>query len=183
MAFKCDGKCRKESHYFTANHLCKQVCERCSAVRQFDNKEQPMTYKHFDEDAPYMKTIITHRDHVAQAKELSPWSYVGWQIENTPYDWLHVCYLGTGPGHVASVLKMLQLLGYGYEPGESDEMFLRRTTLEMRETCREHKRSDLNRILRCCSLLFVSFLLKPVEALPPSTDPINFELLPTGGLL
>lgn len=142
-----------------------------------------MTFKRFSEDAPYMETIITHKEYLAKTRVISPWACVGWQIENTPYDWLHVCYLGTGPGHVASVLKMLQVLGYGYERGETDDMFLRRTTLEMRETCRKLGRSDCNRIRVLGFPSFPKSVCKSIEALLTAKDPFDGELLSTGGVL
>ena len=101
-----------------------------------------MTFKCFAETAPYLQTILSHKRYVEKARVLSPWVPIGWQLENTPHDWLHVCYLGTGPGHVALTLKMLQVLGYGFQSGESDDMFLRRTSLEMRQTCKQFGRSD-----------------------------------------
>ena len=50
---------------------------------------------------------------------------------------MHVVYLGIGPGHIASCLKFLQLLGYGYERDETSAVFLKRVTLEMRGKCKE----------------------------------------------
>ena len=90
-------------------------------------------------NAGYISTCIDHSEYLRTAKRVSPWTQVvGLQIENCAQDFMHLCYLGIGPGHVASCLKMLKVLGYSYEEGESDDVFLRQVTLDMRRTCKAY---------------------------------------------
>lgn len=53
------------------------------------------------------------------------------------YDW---SYLGTAASHVASSLKLVRALGYFYERDESEDLFLKRISLEMKRTCKQHGR-------------------------------------------
>lgn len=46
--------------------------------------------------------------------------------------------LGDCKKHVPSCLKILKLWGY-YEEGESNEQFLKRTSLEMKDDCKRKK--------------------------------------------
>ena len=137
--FKADLKARKEAHLFRENYLCKRMCDRCGAIQSRGVDPEAMSYKDTRPDADYAGSIITHADYCCSAPRVSPWAAIGgWQIENSVYDFMHVCYLGTAASHIASTLKMLRVLGYHYEDGESEDLFLKRISLEMKETCRQN---------------------------------------------
>ena len=139
LGFKADLKARKQCHRFQRYYLCKKLCERCDAVQLRSNSHHRMSYKDFSPSAPYLETIMDHDEFMQQAGCVSPWACIpGWQVENCFFDFMHLAYLGTCRSHVPSVLKMLQCLGYCYETGESDELFLKRTSIEMRETCKQN---------------------------------------------
>ena len=139
LGFKADLKARKQCHRFDRYYQCKHCCERCDAVQVRTNENHRMSYKNFSSSAPYLQTIMDHDEFVQRAPRISPWADVeGWQVENCFFDFMHLAYLGTCRGHFPSVLKLLQCKGYCYEPGESDDLFLKRTSIEMREACRKH---------------------------------------------
>ena len=140
MGMKADLKARKECNRFNKKYyLCKNMCERCDAVQLRTNQDHPMNYKNMSRSAPYLETCIDHDEYIRTSSEISPWSLVtGWQLENVFFDFMHLVYLGTARSHVPSALKILRHLGYFYEEGESEELFLRRTSLEMRATCKKH---------------------------------------------
>ena len=135
LVFKADLKAKKQAHLLERNYQCKLLCERCDAVQPKTSEPQRLTYKNMAVDAPYLNTLVTHEHYLATTLKPSPWTPMGWRIDNTPHDWMHVVYLGTAPGHIASCLKLLQLLGYGYKEGESTELYLRRASIEMRKEC------------------------------------------------
>ena len=140
FAFKADLKARKQCHRFDRYYQCRNLCERCDAIQVRSNEIHPMTYKNMSVSAPYLDTFLDHSSYMERAHRASPWSIIpGWQIDNCPLDWMHLVYLGTARGHIPSVLKLLQNLGRCYEEGESDDLFLRRASIEMRETCKKHR--------------------------------------------
>ena len=139
LGFKADLKARKQCHRFDRYYQCKLCCERCDAVQVRTNENHRTSYKNMSSSAPYLQTIMDHDEFVQRAHRISPWAdVVGWQVENCFFDFMHLAYLGTCRGHIPSVLKLLQCKGYCYEPGESDDLFLKRTSIEMRETCRKN---------------------------------------------
>ena len=52
---------------------------------------------------------------------------------------MHLGYLGVAKNHVPSCLKLLRRSGFHYEAGESEDKFLKRVSLEMRQDCKQHK--------------------------------------------
>ena len=100
---------------------------------------EPMTYKNMSDDAPYAGTCIDHDAYVRTARRLTPWLAVeGFQFEHITFDMMHLVFLGVARNHVPSVLKMLKLFGFHYEEGESDEKFLQRASMEMKQDCKDH---------------------------------------------
>ena len=141
LAFKADLKARKECHQFKKYYLCKNLCERCDAVQPKSNKDidHPMSFKNMSPASPYVATCIDHAKYLETNAhdELSPWCCVpGFDLETCTYDVMHAIFLGIARDHVPSCLKFMQHLGYSYEPGESDELFLKRMSIEMRTTCK-----------------------------------------------
>lgn len=140
FAFKADLKARKECNNFKKYYQCKAFCERCDAVQHTKDQPELYSYKNMNPSAPYAATVINHDQYIAATRDPSPWINVeGWQLETVTFDFMHVVYLGIARNLIPSCLKMLQLQGYGYEPGETDDMFLKRISVEMRETCKSQK--------------------------------------------
>ena len=52
---------------------------------------------------------------------------------------MHLIFLGIAKNHVPSCLKILKLWGYHYEAGESDELFLKNVSFEMKQDCKRKK--------------------------------------------
>lgn len=139
LAFKADLKARKEAHYFDKNYSRRECCERCKACQLKSNAIHMYSFKNMSPSAPYAQEFVTHESYLATTPNISPWAKVaGFQIENCSWDWMRVCFLGTAPGHIASCLKLLKHVGYSYSPDESDAVFLRRFTIEMRAVCKKH---------------------------------------------
>lgn len=145
FGFKADLKARKQCHLFTKYYLCKDCCERCSAVKPTTSAPHPMTYKNMAPNAPYVTTCIDLDLYVATCDRISPWSAIeGFQLETVTWDFMHVVYLGTARDHVPSVLKMLHHLGYHYTEGETDDHFLKCIYMEMKKDCKQKGRHVLN---------------------------------------
>ena len=135
VAFKADLKARKECHYFFRYFKRRLCCDRCLAVQ--GGSAEPLTYKDMGAGAAHLYTPVSHEVYLRTAQKISPWSAVeGWRLENTAFDFMHNVYLGTARGHIPSTLKALQLLGYWHAPGQTDDVFLKRVTVEMRDTCK-----------------------------------------------
>ena len=138
LAFKADLKARKQCHEFSRYYLCKQCCERCDALQLRKNEENPLSFKNMSPMAPYVTTCIGHAEYLARDPVTSPWCCVaGFQLETCTYDVMHLVFLGTARDHIPSCLKLMQHLGYCFQPGESDDMFLKRISIEMRTTCKQ----------------------------------------------
>ena len=98
-----------------------------------------MTYKDFGPGAPYAATCTSHSEYLETCDRVSPWSAVsGWQLETVTFDTMHVIWLGIARDLFPSALKLLRLWGFHYKADETTEEFLRRTSLEMKETCKRH---------------------------------------------
>ena len=139
FGFKADLKARKEAHLFDRNYACREMCERCDACQYKSNATSQYSYKNMGPSARYADRMLSHEEYLATTSKVSPWVAVpGFQLENCALDWMLLCYLGTAPGHIASCLKLLKHSGYYYEQGEPDSMFLRRVSIEMRQTCKQH---------------------------------------------
>ena len=140
VAFKADLKARKECHTFVKYYKCKNFCDRCDAIQPFTNVPVRLTYKNMSPTAPYVGTEINHDQYMATTlpRHVSPWErhVENWQFETCVFDFMHVVYLGVARDLVPSCFKLLQHLGYGCEDGETDDVFLKRVTMEMRATCK-----------------------------------------------
>lgn len=144
LVFKADLKARKQSHLFRNYYQCRNICEQCKAVNPGRAMGDRFTYKNMRPGAPYAATCINHQEYCRTATRISPWSsVVGWQVENTSWDWMHLVYLGVAQSHVASCIKMIQLLGCGFDANETDDLYLKRTSIEMRQTCKSFGHLDL----------------------------------------
>ena len=140
MTFKADLKARWQCHRLDNYYRCKKCCDRCMAIQPMDSTQHPMTYKNTARDAPYAATCKDHDEYLRTARQQSPWCAVpGFQIETASFDMMHLVYLGIAKNHVPSCLKILKLYGYHYDAGESDEMFLKRVSIEMKQDCKEQK--------------------------------------------
>lgn len=140
VAFKADLKARNECHTFVKYYKCKNFCDRCDAIQPFTNVPVRLTYKNMSPTAPYVGTEINHDQYMATTlpRHVSPWErhVENWQFETCVFDFMHVVYLGVARDLVPSCFKLLQHLGYGCEDGETDDVFLKRVTMEMRATCK-----------------------------------------------
>lgn len=162
FSFKADLKARMECNFFFKRYYkCKQCCDRCNAVAPTTNQPDPLSYKDFSPQAAYTRTLVTHEQYMRSTPPalISPWAAVGgWQLESVGFDWMHLVYLGVAKDLVPSALRLLNILGYGYEPGETDAKFLQRATMEMRESCKNKGffRSNANfRDFVFCPVLFI----------------------------
>lgn len=125
-------------------YKCRKLCDRCDAIQNFSARPHPMTYKNTARDAPYVATFKNHDIYLRQAKRISPWSKVpGWSFDTLPYDMMHLVFLGIAKNHVPSCLKILKLWGYYYEEGESDDMFLKKVSYEMKQDCKRKRCLDV----------------------------------------
>ena len=116
------------------------MCDRCGAIQSFTLQPHPMTYKNTARDAPFAATCKGHDQYILETRDISPWSKVpGWSFETLPYDLMHLIFLGIAKNHVPSCLKILKLWGYHYEAGESDELFLKNVSFEMKQDCKRKK--------------------------------------------
>ena len=112
FGFKADLKARKEAHHFARNYSCLQMCERCDACQYKSNSTSEYSYKIMGPTARYADHLLSHEEYLATTSKISPWTRVaGFQIENATLDWMHLCYLGTAPSHIASCLKLLKHVG------------------------------------------------------------------------
>ena len=140
MTFKADLKARMQCHRLEQYYRCKKCCDRCMAIQPMDSRPHPMTYKNTARDAPYASTCKDHDEYLQTARHQSPWCAVpGFQFETMSFDMMHLVYLGIAKNHIPSCLKILKLYGYHYEGGESDEKFLKRVSMEMKQDCKERK--------------------------------------------
>ena len=164
MTFKADLKARMQCHRLEHYYRCKQCCDRCLAIQPMDSRPHPMTYKNTARNAPYASTCKDHDEYLRSARHPSPWCAVpGFQFETMSFDMMHLVYLGIAKNHIPSCLKILKLFGYHYTAGESDEMFLKRVSIEMKQDCKEQK-----------SLVAIERMFS--STLPPNMfDPQNLE--------
>lgn len=140
MTFKADLKARAQCHLLDNYYRCKRLCDRCAAVQPMNSQPHDMTYKNTAVDAPYAGTCKDHSAYLNTAKQPSPWCKVqGFRFETISFDTMHLIYLGIAKNHVPSAFKILRLLGFHYEVGETDEQFLKRLGLEMKQDCKEMK--------------------------------------------
>lgn len=148
IAFKADLKARKECHVLDAYYKCRKCCDRCDAVQPFTSAPEPMTYKDMAYDAPYAATCKDHWSYLQNAQQLSPWAVVpGWQFETLTFDMMHLVFLGVARNHVPSCLKILKLKGFHYDLGDSDQVFLKKVSFEMKDDCKQHKHLAINTFL------------------------------------
>ena len=116
--------------------------KRCvTGAKQFSltSAPHPMTYKNMADNAPYVTTCKDHGEYLRTARRITPWIAVeGFQFETISFDVMHLIFLGVARNHVPSVLKLLKTFGYHYSPAESDEKFLQRVSLEMKQDCKDH---------------------------------------------
>lgn len=140
MTFKADLKARMQCHLLENYYLCKKCCDRCDAIQPMDSQPHRMSYKNTAVDAPYAATVKDNGDYLRTAKKPTPWLCVpGFQFETISFDAMHLIYLGTAKNHIPSCLKILKLWGFHYECGETDELFLKRVSMEMKQDCKERK--------------------------------------------
>ena len=59
--------------------------------------------------------------------------------ESCTFDVMRIIFLGVAKDHIPSCLKVLRVLGYHYETMETDQMFLKRVSLEMKQDCKDQK--------------------------------------------
>ncbi|CAK9066934.1 unnamed protein product [Durusdinium trenchii] len=139
FAFKADLKARHQCHLLSDYYLCKKMCDRCKAIQPMTSAPHPMTYKNMADNAPYVTTCKDHGEYLRTARRITPWIAVeGFQFETISFDVMHLIFLGVARNHVPSVLKLLKTFGYHYSPAESDEKFLQRVSLEMKQDCKDH---------------------------------------------
>ena len=140
MTIKADLKARMQLHRLDNYYRCKKCCDRCSAVQPQNSQPHHLSYKNTARDAPYAATCKDHDEYLNSTRHRSPWCSVERFSFNTiSFDMMHLVYLGIAKNHVPSCLKILRLWGFHYEPGESDEQFLKRVSLEMKEDSKSHK--------------------------------------------
>lgn len=138
MNMKADLKAEMQIHNFKRYYGTKRCCQRCDALQGPGTWHHRMRYKDMSSSAGYLETCICHEDYMAKFSP-SPWSILsGWQLDNTMFDFMHMTYLGTSRGHIASTLKLLRVFGYQFQPDESDNSFLRKISHEMRACCKKH---------------------------------------------
>lgn len=95
-------------------------------------------------NAPYATTVKDHDDYIRSTTQISDWSVVqGWQYESVSFDMMHIVFLGIAKNHIPSCLKILRLRGFYYEHGETDQLFLKRVSMEMKQDCKEHGPTEM----------------------------------------
>ena len=140
MTFKSDLKARTQCHLMKNYYRCKKCCDRCAAVQPWDSRPHDLSYKNTSRTAPYAATVIDHDQYLRTTSTPSPWCKIqGFQHETVSFDMMHLVYLGVAKNHVPSCLKLLRRSGFYYEAGESEDKFLKRVSLEMRQDCKQHK--------------------------------------------
>ena len=143
LTFKADLKARKQCHLLKHYYLCKRLCDRCAAIqpKKAGEANHPLSYKDLTLNAPYTTTTVSHEEYLRTSGKVSPWVAVkGWRLETCSFDLMHLVFLGVAKNHVPSCLKLLRLMGHHYEIGESDELFLKRVSSEMKLDCKDHKK-------------------------------------------
>ena len=98
-----------------------------------------MTYKNMALNAPYASAIKGgHADYLRTVQLVSPWCR-GSQFESITFDVMHLIFLGIAKNHVPSCLKILKVWGFHWEQGETNEKFLKRVSLEMKQNWKRFK--------------------------------------------
>ena len=129
------------------------MCDKCKAIQPMTNAYERMSYKNFSSSAPYVNTVQNHESYMRAVREPSVWSEVpGWTFESVTFDVMHIIFMGIARNHVPSCLKLMKLGGFGYVRDESDAMFLKRASIEMKEACKAQKFPDLALSERCLFL-------------------------------
>ena len=82
------------------------------------------------------------------------------------FDWMHLTLLGVGRSVVPSTLKLLKLLNFHYEEGESDALFLKRASIEMRASCKQRRLFDSSPNMFCKRCFWVYIVFQTVERAP-----------------
>lgn len=137
-------KARKQCHGFQRYYRCKHLCDKCCAVQPMTNAPETFTYKNMSPNAPYATTVKDHDDYIRSTTQISDWSVVqGWQYESVSFDMMHIVFLGIAKNHIPSCLKILRLRGFYYEHGETDQLFLKRVSMEMKQDCKEHGPTEM----------------------------------------
>ena len=172
FAFKADLKARHQCHLFDQYYLCKLCCDRCEAVKPTTSEQHEMTFKNMSPTAPYVATCKDHSMYLRSCRRVSPWNAVpGWQLESVSYDIMHCIFLGVARDHIPSVLKMLQLLGCCYVAGESDDEFLKRVSMEMKQDCK----AAGPLVFSFCNLVIRVFPHKNHGVFVPKRFPLSFS--------
>ena len=99
-----------------------------------------MSYRNFGTSAAWPMTELNHEGYlVRDAASLSPWLCMpGWRLETLAFDWMHMCYLGSGRDLLGSGIRVLILEGvFDHISGDLDAK-LGAVHDEVQETCRQH---------------------------------------------
>jgi hypothetical protein len=109
------------------------MCDSCGAVQCFKAVPRRLNFANFDDDAPYVFTLLSHFAYLLSAPRISPWAQVrGFQLEATWFDFLHVSPLGIERDSAGSILIDLlesDLLGpVGCDPDQA----LKRVWVQLR---------------------------------------------------
>ena len=110
---KHDTKARVEMNFLVRWWKCRLMCDSCFAENpSCTNIDQDMTYINFEDDAPWVGTIQTHEQYMANEPVVSPFSNLhGWRKEMLWRDWAHLNGMGFGRDLGGAFAKSMVLRG------------------------------------------------------------------------
>jgi hypothetical protein len=110
---KADMKAMQQVNFTKRTANSTFLCMKCLAVQPFKNAPKFLSYANFNEDAPWVPTILDPKMHVILENTPSPFRHIlGWTPELNFEDILHVTHLGPGRDIAAGCLIDLEAAGY-----------------------------------------------------------------------
>ena len=136
FGWKADLKARVQAHFFSRYYLCNNMCDSCMATAPGANNV--LAYTHLGEDAACWMTELKHEDYVRHEADPSPWMGMpGFRLETVFFDAMHIVWLGTARVLLGSCLGVWHRMGL-LGPERYDNS-MKAFSVEMKDTCREHK--------------------------------------------
>lgn len=133
--FKSGRKALVGVHRFVHNYQSTWACERCHAIRPFNNAPLLHQFEDFTPNARWRSTCISHYDYI-HLEGLSPWRQVrGWDLLLNYEDLMHNVLLGRGADAVTPACR--DLLTWGVLAHEGSEG-IDDCAIELRSWCSAH---------------------------------------------
>ena len=137
---KADNKSRHEFNFFKQWYQCTLMCDECCAQAPRKHANLSLVFGNFDEDAPWVRTMISPAAYLMNETDPSPQTQIkGWNTSLKFRDDMQNLY---AQGFCSDVIAnpiadalFDGLLGYGLD----DNMILKILTAEFKKWCKDYR--------------------------------------------